>query len=65
MSGEVVAVSLHDRLYAARAAREVREQQQWAEGLRDLLEDPPLATVTPMIPAPRSPSEESTPSPTA
>ncbi len=51
-------MSLHDRLYAARATRVVQEQERWAGGLRVPAEDDdaPLATVTAMIPAPREPS---------
>jgi hypothetical protein len=52
-------MSLHDRLYAARAARTVQEQQRWAEDLRcaDGDQGAALATVTALIPSPRVPAE--------
>lgn len=52
-------MSLHDRLYAARATRAVQDQERWAEALRGpvALDDTALASVTPLIPAPRGPAD--------
>lgn len=52
-------MSLHDRLYAARAARTVQEQERWAEALRCAAggDGAPLATVTALIPSPRVSAE--------
>ncbi|MGN6131675.1 MAG: hypothetical protein ACTHOK_15140 [Nocardioidaceae bacterium] len=52
-------MSLHDRLYAARATRAVQDQERWAEGLRApvAVDEAALASVTPLIPAPRGPAD--------